>query len=73
MASTAHQLESNTDIMNKAQALFDKLAAFGTAPTNFVSGGAKSMIKQKANSATQMPLQTVKETSNQLPKPRAAV
>lgn len=58
--------------MDKAEALFNKLAAFGTAPTNFISGGAKSMLKQKANRATQMPLQTVKETSKQLPKPKAA-
>ena len=59
--------------MSKAQALFDKLAVFGTAPTNFIAGGAKSMIKQKENMATQMPLQTVKATSKQLPNPKAAV
>jgi hypothetical protein len=56
--------------MSKAEALFDKLAAFGKAP-NFIGGGAKT-IKQMATKAPQMSLQTMKETSKVLPKPRAA-
>lgn len=56
--------------MDKAQALFDKLAASGTAPT--ISGGAKT-IKQMGTKMPRMPLNTMKETTNLLANPKAAV